>query len=381
MLKDRAQIHAAFTRIVQPRLLPVLALVVLLSGCAGMNYMRGGYPNSILYQTGWVRWIVLGIGLLFLLAGFAIYEFMLKVLGFFTGAALGVAAGYLAGDGETIPTLIGLVLGGLVGAGLALFLAYLGIFLAGGWGGAMLASSLWAWLFNDYPPDLVWIAGGIIGGIILVALYKLWIVAMTSALGAFLVVVSLDLGIFWWVLLLVLGIVVQNSAAKRSGKAHKVRPAWQKPSSSAMQAGAGVLAGLGAAAVTDSPSVAEDPAAEMPAAKMPSEEKPPAAAPLPVTPAGLHSAYLQISGRQVPVRDGLVIGRGSSCDLVLDDPQAGDRHALIRLEGEQWLLQDLGTPGGTLVNGARLTTLPLSHGDQIQIGNSTLVFNFVHQGS
>jgi pSer/pThr/pTyr-binding forkhead associated (FHA) protein len=100
-----------------------------------------------------------------------------------------------------------------------------------------------------------------------------------------------------------------------------------------------------------------------------------------VTPAGLHSAYLQISGRQVPVRDGLVIGRGNSCDLVLDDPQAGDRHALIRLEGEQWLLQDLGTPGGTLVNGARLTTLPLSHGDQIQIGNSTLVFNFVHQGA
>jgi hypothetical protein len=68
------------------------------------------------------------------------------------------------------------------------------------------------------------------------------------------------------------------------------------------------------------------------------------------------------------------IGRQSSNDVVLSDPNVSRRHAQLRREGERWLLADLGSTNGTLVNGKQAMEHELAHGDRLSFGTSELVF-------
>ena len=70
-------------------------------------------------------------------------------------------------------------------------------------------------------------------------------------------------------------------------------------------------------------------------------------------------------GRIVPLRGRLVIGRGSDCDLVLDEPEMSRRHAMIENAGDAILLRDLGSANGTFVNGVQVRNAVLHPDDQI----------------
>jgi pSer/pThr/pTyr-binding forkhead associated (FHA) protein len=70
-------------------------------------------------------------------------------------------------------------------------------------------------------------------------------------------------------------------------------------------------------------------------------------------------------GRIVPIRTRLTIGRGSECDLVLDEPEMSRRHALIENAGDGVYLRDLGSSNGTFVNGVQVRDAVLHPGDQI----------------
>jgi pSer/pThr/pTyr-binding forkhead associated (FHA) protein len=70
-------------------------------------------------------------------------------------------------------------------------------------------------------------------------------------------------------------------------------------------------------------------------------------------------------GRIVPVRTRLTIGRGSECDLVLDEPEMSRRHAVIENAGDGVYLRDLGSSNGTFVNGVQVRDAVLHPGDQI----------------
>lgn len=73
-------------------------------------------------------------------------------------------------------------------------------------------------------------------------------------------------------------------------------------------------------------------------------------------------------------RTPLVIGRMSSADVVLSDPNVSRRHAELRREGERWLLVDLGSTNGTLVNGKIAREHELDDGDRLSFGTSELRF-------
>jgi pSer/pThr/pTyr-binding forkhead associated (FHA) protein len=70
-------------------------------------------------------------------------------------------------------------------------------------------------------------------------------------------------------------------------------------------------------------------------------------------------------GKIVPVRGRLVIGRGSDCDLVLDEPEMSRRHAVIENSGDGIYLRDLGSANGTFVNGVQVRDAVLHPDDQI----------------
>lgn len=69
------------------------------------------------------------------------------------------------------------------------------------------------------------------------------------------------------------------------------------------------------------------------------------------------------------------IGKGAQNDIILADASVSSTHALIRRENGTYLLSDLGSRNGTMLNEARLTEpRPLHHGDLIKMGHCTLTF-------
>ncbi len=69
-----------------------------------------------------------------------------------------------------------------------------------------------------------------------------------------------------------------------------------------------------------------------------------------------------------------VVGRQSTCEIVLADTAVSRRHAQFVCKGGSWLLSDLESRHGTYLNGIRLTpsdASPLFDGDQVRIGPFT----------
>lgn len=70
----------------------------------------------------------------------------------------------------------------------------------------------------------------------------------------------------------------------------------------------------------------------------------------------------------------LSIGRDPSNRLWIPDPVLSRQHCVISHDGDQFLIRDLGSRNGTIVNGLTVQELRLQQGDQISIGDSVLVF-------
>ncbi len=71
----------------------------------------------------------------------------------------------------------------------------------------------------------------------------------------------------------------------------------------------------------------------------------------------------------------VTIGRGLDNDVVLNDEQRLSRHhARIEFKYGQFLLFDLGSTNGTLVNGRPITQIVLTPGDLISLGGLEVVF-------
>jgi hypothetical protein len=73
-------------------------------------------------------------------------------------------------------------------------------------------------------------------------------------------------------------------------------------------------------------------------------------------------------------RGNLTIGRRGDNTIVLSDPQVSSYHARIDKRGADFILTDLQSTNGTLVNSRRVFSHRLSHGDRIAIGKHALLF-------
>ena len=68
----------------------------------------------------------------------------------------------------------------------------------------------------------------------------------------------------------------------------------------------------------------------------------------------------------------LVIGRATSCDLVLESTRISRNHARLTVEGDAVTIEDLGSRNGTFVNGEQVSSAGLRTGDRISIADVTL---------
>lgn len=71
--------------------------------------------------------------------------------------------------------------------------------------------------------------------------------------------------------------------------------------------------------------------------------------------------------------DALVIGRSSVCDLALEDRFLSRRHARLFRSGDRFLVEDLGSRNGTLLNGRRIAQATIvSPGDRIELSTTEI---------
>lgn len=78
---------------------------------------------------------------------------------------------------------------------------------------------------------------------------------------------------------------------------------------------------------------------------------------------------------EVPVaREKLLIGRHSFNDICLRDHSVSRHHAIIVPSGPVWVIVDLNSTNGTVINGRKVRQEVLRDGDEIAIGRFDLVF-------
>ena len=90
---------------------------------------------------------------------------------------------------------------------------------------------------------------------------------------------------------------------------------------------------------------------------------------------GERGTIVLAGGRSVPLTEPEVtIGRLPECDIVVEDPGASRQHARIRRTDGGFVLVDLGSTNGTLVNDLPIREHVLENGDRITIGETVLEF-------
>jgi hypothetical protein len=68
----------------------------------------------------------------------------------------------------------------------------------------------------------------------------------------------------------------------------------------------------------------------------------------------------------------LLVGRHHACDVVLDEPSVSRQHARLVFRDGKWVLQDLESTNGTIVNGVRVGRCSLLPGDHLALGEAHL---------
>ena len=83
---------------------------------------------------------------------------------------------------------------------------------------------------------------------------------------------------------------------------------------------------------------------------------------------------LRRRGQELMLAEGsYLLGRDSSCHILLDDAKVSRRHSRLSVEGDHVQVEDLGSMNGVYVNGVRVTGMqPLFDGDWVTIGSEEL---------
>jgi pSer/pThr/pTyr-binding forkhead associated (FHA) protein len=86
--------------------------------------------------------------------------------------------------------------------------------------------------------------------------------------------------------------------------------------------------------------------------------------------------FIEREGEE-PVRmeaDTFVIGRGPTCDLVIDSPRVSREHVRVSRQGVVFVLEDLGSSNGTWLGDDRVERREIEDGDELALGNEVVRF-------
>lgn len=98
---------------------------------------------------------------------------------------------------------------------------------------------------------------------------------------------------------------------------------------------------------------------------------------------GRKASFVKLAGQDIGktyelLAEPMYIGRSPDCHIVVDEDQVSREHAQLVRSEAGFVLKDLKSTNGTLVNGKAITEHLLEDGDRVQIGTFT-VFKFNYQ--
>ncbi len=78
----------------------------------------------------------------------------------------------------------------------------------------------------------------------------------------------------------------------------------------------------------------------------------------------------------IPLSDPpILIGRDEHADAEINDTGVSRRHARITRSGNDYLIEDLGSTGGTIVNEVEVVSCVLRNGDTVRLGENVFYFD------
>lgn len=78
-------------------------------------------------------------------------------------------------------------------------------------------------------------------------------------------------------------------------------------------------------------------------------------------------------GRAYPLGPEITVGRGSGCQVLVDDTFASTVHARVFLGNGNYVVEDLGSTNGTYLNKRKVDgPMTMNRGDRLQVGNTVL---------
>lgn len=162
------------------------------------------------------------IGAIILLFGRKLFWLCVAAVGFATGVEL---APHWIHEPSTLLMLAFAIVLGFIGALLALFLQKIAIAIAGFLAGGKLALAMTGAFFIR-PEQYFWIMfliGGIIGALLLLVLFDWALIALSSVVGAYLILSAVSLPAsgtsILFIALVAIGIIVQVTSMRRRGGA------------------------------------------------------------------------------------------------------------------------------------------------------------------
>ena len=83
--------------------------------------------------------------------------------------------------------------------------------------------------------------------------------------------------------------------------------------------------------------------------------------------------------KEYTLQDGssLTIGRHSENDIVVKDRSASRHHAFFERKGESLIVHDKGSRNGTFVNGKKVQSAQVYHGDLVKVGTKLTIKAFI----
>ena len=159
------------------------------------------------------------IGIVILFFGRKLFWLCVAAVGFAVGVEI---APQLVNEPSSVLALLVALAFGVIGALLALFLQKVAIAVLGFLAGGKLASAIAAAFFVHYVQysTIIFIAGGIIGAILLLAIFDWALIVVSSFIGAYLIESAIVLpptgSTLVFLALAVIGMVVQVASYRRS---------------------------------------------------------------------------------------------------------------------------------------------------------------------
>jgi len=195
-------------------LLLLMPAVLMLAGCEDEGVLASKAPTIYENLRDVVdnsQPILVVVGIVLLIAGWRIYDWVVAAPGIVIG---GMIAAILLREQDTPFLVIGVLIGAGIGAGMALFIHGIVIWIIGALIGAFLFDSLWVDIMRDTPPEWWFVVGIFVGGFTFVAVYDLLEVVIAAAIGATMIGLAFDLNTLWVAALFLAGLVIQWQLAR-----------------------------------------------------------------------------------------------------------------------------------------------------------------------